>query len=175
MLKAVVIAALLILAGLSITSAEAREIAAPGVAAGGAGETGADYRALRARFPHATLGPPTSGVAAVRCKGAFVWRGYKNPLFGYFYYKYRQRIDWCYNGAQITALLRRRTVDCCKPLWDFTGHIGNRTFGGIRRSSYFAYTQGRFRACAAWCFVTRTPWLSQRVFASGRWRYGHGG
>ena len=177
MLKAVTIAAAatLTLAGLAVTSAEASEVAAPGVAAGGAGETGADYRALRARFPRASLGPSHEGVAAVRCKGAFVWRGYKHPLFGYFYYRYRQRIDWCFNGARITALLRRRTVNCCKPLWDFKGHIGNRTSGGVRRPDYFAYTQGKFQACAAWCFLTRTPWLSQRVYASGRWRYGHGG
>lgn len=177
MLKAVLIAALLapVGAGIAAASAETSEPTAPGVAAGLAGETRADYRALRARFPRANVARAQESVAAVRCKGAYVWRGYKHPLFGYFYFKYRQRIDWCYNGARITALLRRRTVNCCKPLWDFKGHIDNRTFGGLRQRSYFAYTQGKFQACVAWCFRTRTPWVSQRVYANGRWQYGHGG
>jgi len=173
MLKAVVIVVALALAlvGLGAASAEAGEDAVKGVAVGGAGETRADYRALLGRFSRASVGRSS----AIRCKGAFVWRGYRHPLFGYFYFKYRQRIDWCFNGARITALLRRRKVECCKPLWDFKGHIGNRTLGGLHRGSYFAYTQGKFQACAAWCFLTRTPWLSQRVDASGGWRYGHGG
>lgn len=177
MLKAVVMCVVvaLTLASLGVASVEARENAVPGVAVGRAGETTADYPALLARFPRANVGSSSLAVFTVRCKGAFVWRGYKHPLFGYFYYKYRQRIDWCFNGARITALLRRRSVKCCLPLWDFKGHIGNRTFGGVRRGSYYAYTQGKFQACAAWCFLTRTPWLSQRVYASGGWRYAHGG
>jgi hypothetical protein len=159
------------LAGLAAGPAQAREHSIQGVAAGGAGQSTADYRALQAHFPRASLGLQP----AVRCKGAYVWRGFKHPLLGYFYFKYRQRIDWCFNGTKITALLRRRQVDCCVPLWDFKGHIGNRTFGGRGRKSYYAYTQGKFQICAAWCFRTRTPWVSQRVYANGRWRYGHGG
>jgi len=161
----------LTLAGLGTSSAHAREASVQGVAVGRAGQMKADYRALLARFPVRSVGLGS----AIRCKGAFVWRGFKHPLFGYFYFKYRQRIDWCFDGTRITALLRTRTVDCCVPLWDFKGHIGNRTFGGISRRTYYAYTQGQFQVCAAWCFRTRTPWVSQRVYANGRWRYGHGG
>jgi hypothetical protein len=108
-----------------------------------------------------------------KCKGAYVWRGFK-VLAGWAF-KYWLRADWCYNGRIITKFYARRWAECCLLSWDFKKHIGWQAVGGAGKQSAYRWTQGKFQQCLAWCFNTKTPWVSLRVYGSGGYQAAHGG
>jgi len=87
-------------------------------------------------------------------------------LFSYF-----QKIDWGYDGLQITNTpTRTRWGEVYVPLWSFDGHIGNSESGGINQWSYEAWTQGEFKLCAGGdigCIWHKYPWIDMTVYGDG--------
>lgn len=117
----------------------------------------AGTRSLQARVPAARR--------ATYCRWARVERYYTNALgmklFSYFQ-KSKSRTRW----GEVYA-----------PFWEFKGHIGSSTSGGVGSWSYRAWTQGSFALCAPYvlCAQYKYPWIDMTVYANGGWTWSSGG
>lgn len=92
-------------------------------------------------------------------------------------WSYRQKLGWCWSRGEIRSATPRcqgtyATVDA--PLWDFVGHVECQSSGGVGQSFVRRWRQGKFRACAAWCFQTKLPYVWVRGYADGGWERGGG-
>jgi hypothetical protein len=107
--------------------------------------------------------------AGTGCRTKVAWIGIKN-IFGSFLWKYFQKLGWCWkNGDVTTATPRCRGTwaEVYFPLWDFKGHIGCDSSGGVGQSFVRRWRQGKFQLCAAYCVQTKTPWLNVRGSGTG--------
>jgi hypothetical protein len=92
-------------------------------------------------------------------------------------WSYRQKLGWCWSHGKVRSATPRcqgtyATVDA--PLWNFEGHIECQYGGGVGESYVRRWRQGKFRACAAWCFQTKLPYVWIRGYADGSWQRGGG-
>ncbi|MGH3042704.1 MAG: hypothetical protein ACRDNG_13380, partial [Gaiellaceae bacterium] len=97
----------------------------------------------------AALGLSASSAAClgVSCKWVRVARVYRGA-FGRVLWKYHQRQSWCYDGTRITSLSDwRRWPEVADLSWDFKGHVGRTTAGGVGKWHYGTWTQGHFALC----------------------------
>jgi hypothetical protein len=105
----------------------------------------------------------------VDCKWVRVARVYRGP-FGRVLWKYHQRQSWCYDGAKITSLYNwRRWPEVADLAWDFEGHVGRTTVGGVGKWRYGTWTQGHFALCERWCTSHEYPWVDIDVYGDGSW------
>jgi hypothetical protein len=112
---------------------------------------------------------PTLSRADVGCRTKVAWVGIKNVV-GSFLWKYFQKLGWCWKKGEITSATPRcrgTWAEVYFPLWDFKGHIGCDSSGGVGQSFVRRWRQGKFQLCAAWCIQTKTPWLNVRGSGTG--------
>lgn len=110
------------------------------------------------------------------CRTKVAWVGIKN-IVGSFLWKYFQRLGWCWKNGEVTSATPRcrgTWAEVYFPLWDFKGHIGCDSSGGVGQSFVRRWRQGKFQLCAAYCFQTKTPWLNVRGSGTGGFTYGYG-
>lgn len=112
------------------------------------------------------------------CKTVYAYRYLKNPLYGFYYWKYFEQVKWCWKNGAISFTKRWRWVECCHvgTGWDFYGHIGSNLQGGVGKDEFYAWTQGKFKQCLPYvlCTNVKTPWVALRVHAGGGWQYATG-
>jgi hypothetical protein len=112
---------------------------------------------------------PILSKAAVGCRTKVAWIGLKNML-GTFLWKYFQKLGWCWKRGEVTTATPRcrgTWAEVYFPLWDFKGHIGCDSSGGVGQSFVRRWRQGKFQLCAAWCIQTKTPWVNVRGSGTG--------
>ncbi len=117
-----------------------------------------------------------------RTRGAGCWtvwarRNFDNWLFGYNYWRYYEQVSWCGDGSALTSFWRDRWPDVNWIGWEFRGHIDSNCSlehcngRGSGTYSTYAWTQGAFAVCAAWCADWHYPIVSISVNADGGWGY----
>jgi hypothetical protein len=112
---------------------------------------------------------PALSKPGAGCRTKVVWIGIKNVL-GSMLWKYFQKLGWCWrNGDVTTATPRCRGTwaEIYFPLWDFKGHIGCDSSGGVGQAFVRRWRQGKFQLCAAYCVQTKTPWVNVRGSGTG--------
>ena len=125
----------------------------------------------------AALSVADSSTACVgeSCKSVRVARVYRGP-FGRVLWRYHQRQSWCYDGTRITALYDwRRWPEVADLSWDFQGHVGRTTVGGVGKWHYGTWTQGHFALCGRSCTSHKYPWVDIDVYGDGSWSGKTGG
>lgn len=99
---------------------------------------------------------------------------YGYNIFGNKLWCYFQKIEWCYDGSEITSKTRLRWGEVHFPFWQFAGHIGNSEQGGVGEWSYRAWTQGEFKLCLGGdigCIQYYYPWIDMTVYGNGGYDY----
>jgi hypothetical protein len=111
----------------------------------------------------------------VSCKSVRVARVHRGA-FGRVLWKYHQRQSWCYDGTRITSLSGwRRWPEILDLSWDFEGHVGRTTAGGVGKWHYGTWTQGHFALCGRRCTSHEYPWVHIDVYGDGSWSGRTGG
>lgn len=110
----------------------------------------------------------SSGADGSTCRQNTMWIEGRN-LVGWTLWRYNQQIKWCYKGGKITSASRLNRWGTVSGLvWEFKGHTGSAISGGKGKTSYNAWTQGHFAACAVWvCAQHKYPWIRQIGYANG--------
>lgn len=117
-----------------------------------------------------------AGQSSAGCRTKVAWIGAKNAI-GTYLWKYFQKLGWCWRNGGVTSATPRcrgTWAEVYFPLWDFKGHIGCDSSGGVGQSFVRRWRQGKFQLCAAYCFQTKTPWLNVRGSGTGGFTYGYG-
>jgi hypothetical protein len=111
----------------------------------------------------------TGSASTSGCRTKVAWIGSKNIL-GTYLWKYFQKLGWCWRRGVVTSATPRcrgTWAEVYFPLWDFKGHIGCDSSGGVGQSFVRRWRQGKFQLCAAYCVQTKTPWVNVRGTGSG--------
>ena len=162
---------------------------APGAPAAVAEHVAAVKAGQLGRAGQGDLGPApdfrsTQGVrraAGAGCWAVWARRNFDNWLFGYNYWRYYEQISWCGNGFYLTSFWRDRWPEVNWIGWEWKGHIGSNCIyehcngRGSGTYSTYAYTQGSFAVCAAWCSGWHYPIVSISVNADGGYGYSTSG
>lgn len=60
--------------------------------------------------------------------------------------------------------------------WEFKGHVGSSTSGGVGSTYWRSWTQGKFVLCPGGvCVQTKYPWIDMTVRGDGTWSGTAGG
>ena len=107
-------------------------------------------------------------LAGAGCQG-FTMGATRSDVFGNVLLSYSQRIDWCYDGTNVTWVTHSKTPAVYGTYIRFNGIIADNHSGGAGTPFFKAYSQADFCQFIPWggCTWYVYPWVDQYVFGSG--------
>ena len=97
---------------------------------------------------------------------------------GVHLWSYKQQLNWCFDGTNVTSKSRSRWGEVYAPLWQWAGHVGSSESGGVGQTYYKVRTHGEFKLCLGGdigCIQYAYPWVEQKGYGDGWYEWWIGG
>jgi hypothetical protein len=89
---------------------------------------------------------------------------------------FRQKLDWCWNGNDVTDGSSWIEVEVHQVGWSYEGKIEEQKFGcNDGCNSFGKYRQGHFQLCLVYCVQHSYPWVQQIGYNDGGYTASGGG
>ena len=109
-----------------------------------------------AGVPVAALRKVSNGNGGASC--TWTWR--KLTVSQGIFWKYWQKINWCYTVSTVDSGYRTRGGSANWP-WNYKGHSSGSTY--LASTFYTAFTQGTVQYCLIGCLpIYKYPWIDQK-------------
>jgi hypothetical protein len=82
-------------------------------------------------------------------------------------------VHWCYTLGVVRSIDRLPIIECCGPVWSFTGWI-TQDFPPADGYSVRSFVQGQFQYSLPWFGGGKAPWIAIVVHGDGSydWMWG---
>jgi hypothetical protein len=109
-------------------------------------------------------------VGTTACTWHYAWIRGRTAL-GFVAYRWNHRVDWCYNGSNVTWVSQSSWTDEMDGNFYFRGK--NDTLTPVWRSYVESRSQAHIENCVPWagCIRSNYPWVKHHMHGNGHWYY----